>query len=206
MKTMIAVPCFDMMHTLFVRSLLGMQCEGDIEITFATSSLVYDARNNLARLAIEKGFDRILFLDSDMTFSPDLFRRLSHDLEEGREMVCGLYFKRREPYEPVIYTFCDTLTNENGIPVPTTVMYDDYPKDSVFEIKACGFGGVMISVDLIKRVAQKFGAPFMPADGFGEDMSFCRRVLAVGGKMYCDSSAKMGHVGYREIGEKDWGK
>lgn len=206
MRTMIAIPCFDMMHTLFVKSLLSMQCEGEVEITFATSSLVYDARNNLAKIAIERGFDRILWLDSDMTFSPDIFKRISKIMDAGAEMVSGLYFKRREPFEPVIYKFCDLTDNDKGIKVPGTVTYDDYPKDTIFEIEACGFGGVMTSVELIKRVAEKFGAPFMPAEGFGEDMSFCRRVKAIGAKMFCDSSVKMGHVGYRPITEEDWGQ
>lgn len=58
-----------------------------------------------------------------------------------------------------------------------------------------------MTTDLIKRVADKFGLPFAPMLGFGEDLSFCGRVSQVGGKMFVDSSIKMGHVGLGTITE-----
>ena len=49
MKTMVAIPCLDMMHSQFVMSLTGLKLDGDIKFAYAVSSLVYDARNSLAR-------------------------------------------------------------------------------------------------------------------------------------------------------------
>ena len=48
MKTLIAIPCMDMIHADFVRSLLSMEINGQAQYTFAQSSLIYDARNQLA--------------------------------------------------------------------------------------------------------------------------------------------------------------
>ena len=205
MKTLIALPCMDMVHTVFLKSLLSMDRIGQCGFAFSCSSLIYDARNQLAKQAVTEGYDRVLWLDSDMDFQPDLLKQLSADMDEGREFVTGLYFKRKAPVKPVIYKELGFYKDENveGV-TPVAVPYEDYPKDSVFPIAACGFGGCLVSVDLIKRVGDKFGLPFSPVMGFGEDLSFCTRVSELGVEMYCDSMVKMGHVGLGTITEETY--
>ena len=61
-----------------------------------------------------------------------------------------------------------------------------------------------MNVSLIKKVQDKFGLPFSPILGFGEDLSFCARARQVGAEIYCDSRAKMGHVGLGVIGEETY--
>ena len=205
MKTLIAIPCMDMVHTVFLKSLLGMKRIGASAFSISASSLVYDARNGLAKQAVTEGFDRILWLDSDMDFSPDLMERLSADLDEGREFVSGLYFTRKAPIKPNIFESCGYFHDEEKDEVtPLAVNYFKYPKDSIFPIAACGFGGVMMTTDLVKRVGEKFGLPFSPILGFGEDLSFCSRARQLGVELYCDSRVKMGHVGLGTITEETY--
>lgn len=194
MKYLVAVPCMDMLQTPFVCSLLAMPLFQNTEITFGANSLIYDTRNQLAEKAINAGIDRILWLDSDMTFKPDLAQRLAARMDEGCEYVSGLYMTRKRPIKPTIFR---TLTAEP----PKAESYDDYPKDQLFEIAGSGFGGVMMTTDLIKHVGDVFGLPFSPILGLGEDLSFCLRAAALGHKMYCDSSVKMGHIAFMDITE-----
>lgn len=196
MKTMIAIPCMDMMHTDFVISLTGLRHDGNIKFVYCASSLVYDSRNSLARRAILEGFDRVLWLDSDMKFSSDLLLRLSADLDEGRDMVAGLYVSRKPPIKPVIYSAIGYDHIEGGREVkPFAKQYYDYPTDTIFEVGACGFGAVLMNTSLLEEVEKAYGLPFAPVIGFGEDLSFCIRVQELGRKMYCDSRVKVGHVG-----------
>ena len=123
-----------------------------------------------------------------------MFRKLSDDLDEGRDFVSGLYFTRKPPYKPVIFKKAGYEQINNGVK-PIAEAYYEYPKDSVFEVEAAGFGGVMMNTSLLAEVEKNFGLPFSPIMGFGEDISFCLRVKELGKKMYCDSSVKMGHVG-----------
>ena len=205
MRTLIALPCMDMVHTVFLKALMGMDRVGDTHFSISCSSLVYDARNTLAKQAVIEGFDRVLWLDSDMDFSPDLLKRLSADMDEGREMVSGLYFKRKAPVKPVIYKELGFWRDKEKDEVtPIAIPYEDYPKDDIFTIAGCGFGGCLVSVDLIKRVGDKFGLPFSPIRGFGEDLSFCSRVSQLGVEMFCDSRVKMGHVGLGTITEETY--
>ena len=203
MRTMIAVPCMDMVHTDFYRSCLGLQLTGDVQWTTCQCSLVYDARNQLADIALRDGFDRVLWLDSDMVFDPYLFKRLSEHLDLGRDMITGIYFGRKPPFRPTIYRVCDPEIRPDGLR-PIAENYDSYERDSLFEIAACGFGAVMHSVELLRRVKEANPLPFFPADGFGEDFAFCRRVRALNGRIWCDSSIKLGHVGTALFDEESW--
>lgn len=205
MRTLIAIPAMDMIHTIFFKSVVSLDKVGETAFSLTSSSLVYDARNTLAKKAIEDKCDRILWLDSDMDFQPDLMKRLSADLDEGYEFVTGLYFKRKAPIQPVIYQEVGYYTHPDKNEVtPVALCYEDYPKDEIFEVKGCGFGAVMMTVDLMERVVAEFGAPFSPILGFGEDLSFCKRVTHIGGKMYCDSRVKLGHVGQGTITEETY--
>ena len=195
MRTMIAIPCMDMVHTEFMRSVVGMQHLGEVQITFSQASLVYDGRNKLASIAIEGGFDRILWLDSDMNFEPDLELKLHADLDEGREMVSALYFSRRAPISPVVYRDIASDPLPGGMFSPRADSFLDYPAESVFPVAGCGFGAVMMTTELLRRLQAAYGLPFTPLPGFGEDLSFCLRVQELGAEMWCDSSIKLGHAG-----------
>lgn len=207
MKTLIAIPCMDMVHTMFMRSLLQLQKVGEIGFAISSSSLVYDARNNLAKQAIEGGFDRILWLDSDMDFKPDLMTRLSADMDEGCDIVGGLYFSRKEPIVPVVYQKVGYFhSDETDEVTPAALNYYEYPRDEVFSCEGIGFGAVMVSVDLVKKVQDKFGLPFSPILGFGEDLSFCIRARDVGADIKCDSRVKLGHIGYKSYSEENYAR
>ena len=201
MKTLVAIPCMDMVHTDFFRSAVGMERSGAVCFGFAQGSLIYDGRNALTNMAIEDAYDRVLWLDSDMIFDTFLFRRLSEHLDLGKEMISGLYFSRKPPLRPVLYKSVYMRQTE-GLNEPVAESFTDYPRDDVFEVAACGFGAVMMTTELLRRVRDAYGLPFSPAFGFGEDLSFCMRVRELGVKIWCDSSIKLGHVGLSVFDEE----
>ena len=204
-KTMIAVPAMDMCHTLFAKCLYGLQTDPGTPASFALGSLIYDARNQLAVEAIQRGVDRVLFLDSDMLFNNDLLERLQEDMDQtGAGVVCGLFVTRKPPIEPVIYSVLDMERADDMIRIRREI-YTDYPKDSLFEIQACGFGAVLVSVKLFRTILEKEGLPFSPLPGLGEDVSFCFRARQLGSKIYCDSRVKLQHLGLYPFGEEDLG-
>ena len=194
MRTLIAIPCMDSVPTQFMQALIGLRRVGECTVSISVSTLVHNARNLLAKQAVDEGFDRILWLDSDMVFDADLMERLSADLDEGRDFVTGIYCKRKPPFTPTIYKDVG-LYVENVLVVPKATCYDDYPQDEIFEIDACGFGAVMHTVDLLKQVGGRFGPPFAMLPGFGEDISFCMRLGELEIKKYADSRIKLGHIG-----------
>ena len=192
-RVMIAVPCLNNVHIKFVSSLIALLFHRidnvEYRLQFVTDSLTYTARNELAAMAMEEKVDYVLWIDADMVFPADsLERLLSHKLD----MVTALYYKRRGKHEPVIYDLeLQGITN--------------IPNDVVFmQVGACGFGMVLMRREVLERTTDKHHLLFHPDYDLSEDLSFCRRWRDCGGKIYCDSSLKLGHMGEKEITEGDW--
>ena len=205
MKTLVAVPCMDMMHTQFVSSLMSIRAKEGYEFEFGASSLVYDTRNQFIAKAIDGGFDRILWSDSDMVFTAADVAYLEQDMDHGYDFVCGLAFNRKPPFTPVIFSECFIDKNEAGQLIPTSTVMKDYPKDALFEVAAFGFGFVMMSVEGLKRIVDRYGRMlFMPHPGFGEDLSFCLRAHSAGEHLFCDSRTEIGHVGTYVYGKEQF--
>ena len=76
MKTVIAVPCMDMVPVEFCESLATLRKVGECQVAFHKGSLIYTARNSLLDTAVKAEADWMLWLDSDMVFNPDLLERL----------------------------------------------------------------------------------------------------------------------------------
>lgn len=197
MKILIAVPCMDTVATGFAESLANLRKGDDCEVRLNPSSLVYDSRNALAAYAINGNFDAVLWIDSDMIFQPDLLETLSADLESGKDIVAGLCFCRRFPYAPVVYK---RLELEGETPINES--YTDYPENEVFRAAGCGFGVVMLKTDVLRKINEQYHTVFDPLPHFGEDFSFCIRARECGYEIWCDSTVKIGHVGYITVTDR----
>ena len=104
MHYLVAIPCMDMIHAGFFRSVLAMTKLEGTRFSMTMSSLIYDARNTLAKQAITGGFDRVLWLDSDMEFAPDLMSAASRTMRSGaNSMSLSSQSTRSKP--PVIACF-----------------------------------------------------------------------------------------------------
>lgn len=191
MKVFIAIPSMDTLPALFCQSLALLQRAGDTMVGFEVGSLVYNARNNLARQAIKAEADWVLWLDSDMVFAPDLLQRMLTVCTENKiDFLTGLCFRRKPPYTPCLF---DRLEKIGRGASYTSLM--SVP-DGRFQVGGCGFAGVLLSTDVLMSVAAKFdGRMFDPMDGFGEDVAFCWRARQCGYDIWCDSSIELGHVG-----------
>lgn len=189
-KVLLAMPVAkgDISQETF-NSVLGLDFCGSIRTL--GGSLVDDAREKLAEDAIKEGYTHILWTDSDMVFEHDALNKL---LEDDKDIVTGICFKRVPPYTPAIYK-CGQV-------------YIDYPKDSLFEVDECGFGFILTKVSALKEVLDEFGGMFQRAYPYGEDISFCKRWRELTKKtgmphtIWCDSRVKIGHVGTTIVTEK----
>lgn len=197
MKTLIAIPCMDTIPVGFAQSLLWLEKGPNVSVLFRANSLVYDSRNMVCLTAFENGYDRVMWFDSDMMFTPATMRILQEDMDKtGADMVTGLYFKRHSPHLPVIYKELNwPNTDENGKPVKLIWEYEEYPENDIFPVKGCGFGCVLTSTKLLKDVWDEFGPAFSPYQWAGEDLSFCYRVNQLGRTILCDSNVTCGHIG-----------
>lgn len=203
LKTLIAVPCFDMVHADFMESLVNLRKPPETAWTMVKNTLIHDARNIIAANAIEAGFDRVMWFDSDMVFKPDTLLKLLEDMDRtGADLVSGLYFTRRPPnIKPVAFSRLWYKEIDGGIDTGAE-NFMDYPENDVVPIEAVGFGCCLTSVRLLKDVAERFGSPFDHIPTMGEDMAFCHRSRQLGAMLLLDTGVKCGHIGQVQITEE----
>ena len=180
----------DMVAAGFAQSLAMLQKGGnETAIMFQVGSLIYEARNKLAKQAIKMGAEWTMWFDSDMIFPPETMLKL---LEHNAPMVSGAYFRRSPPYHLVAFDECDTKNRKwTDLKLPTETVF----------CGGVGFGCVLVKTDVLFDVAAKFGTWFEPMNGFGEDLSFCWRARECGYDILLDPSITCGHIGHITVNE-----
>jgi GT2 family glycosyltransferase len=151
------------------------------------------ARERLAESALENNMDYLFMIDDDMITDSNFFEQL---YRHNVDIVAGLAFTRNPPHSPVIYELnkgYDAVAQSNYY-----INYSllSYPKNQLVQCDAVGFGGVLIKVDCLRNIPKPW---FMTTSGAGEDIHFCHKAGESGFKIFMDTSAKMGHMGYRPV-------
>ena len=189
MKLLVAVPTVDYMPADFVKSLAGLSLKLGREripasVEIVSGTLVYIARNRLARRAIADEYTHVLWLDSDMVFSDSIVEDL---LFCGKDMVCGAFVSRRPPYGPCVYT---------DISDPGDMKKVENFGTEPFRVDGCGFAAVLTTVSLLDAVQSNFGTCFNPTERYGEDLAFCDRVKQLGREIWCEPTVRPGHIAH----------
>lgn len=197
MKLLIAIPCLDYVHTDFmdclIKLVLRLKEDGvNFEVKILTGTLVYAARNRLAYHAIAYGFTHVLWLDADMIFNSDLLDDIQFS---GKDFVTGIAHARRKPFVPCVFRTLD----------PSFERFEEYPNNT-FEVAACGFACVLMTVDVLKQVHISFKTWFTPEGDLGEDIAFCKRARQIGFKIYAEPSVRLGHMAHIPIYPEDYQK
>ena len=188
MKLMIAVPTTDYVHAEFMKCLVNLTAKlirdgVDVDVNIIGGTLVYIARNKIVHKAILDDYTHVLWLDSDMTFSPNILDDLMFC---EKEMVCGAFVSRRPPYGPCVYS-----SIEKGA-IKQVENFGTEP----FLVAGCGFATVLTSVDLLREVHMRFNTTFTPTTDYGEDLAFCARVNEIGHEIWCEPTVRPGHIAH----------
>ncbi len=193
MSVLIGVPNTGSFPWQFVGSALSLQKPENTEWQFIARALVYVAREQIAQYAIDKNFDYVFFLDSDMVIAPDTLLKL---FEHDKDIVSGIAFKRSPPYQPCFYEKCNLNNN-----VPQLEFFTDWESDAILEAEGVGMACVLIKTDVFKNISKPW---FAPEFNIGEDLSFCLKAREAGYKIHVDTSINAGHVGNYVITEQTY--
>ena len=195
-KLLIAIPCYETMRVEFAESLMQLLSVLNrekvwYEVKFLTGSLVYAARDHLAKHAVNNEFTHVLWIDSDMVFPGTIIDDL--EISGERDMVCGLFISRHYPYVNCIFSSLDPVDR-----------IDKVTETDAFRIAGCGFGCVLMKTEVLKAVMiNNSGKCFIPEPKLGEDCAFCMRATAAGYEIWCEPTARVGHIGAVEIWPED---
>jgi len=175
---------------------------------------IASARNEIVTAMLDQTDAEYLFMvDSDMGFEPDIVERLVSSLEGGQYDVMGALafaLKRRllnpNPLSAELTRLCPTIYDYVELDVETGFTPRlRYERDAVQQCAGTGAAAVLIGRSVLLRIRERYGnrwfEPMTHPTGdrgaprtFGEDLSFCVRVAAVGGRMAVDTAVKTAHA------------
>jgi hypothetical protein len=228
-SVMIATPMYGGMCTgMYVNSLL-QTCQhlrdNGVEVTWAhltNESLITRARNELARVFLELGFDYLMFIDADIAFPPDA---VLHLLQTDRDVACALYPKKEVDWNSVGRAAQEghtDLHNFAGSFVLNVVEGKEARADGqgMVEVRHGGTGFMMIKRQVFEKliphvptyrttsVRDEAGEYLKPLtheffatsiDGTGallsEDFHFCELWRRHGGQVFANPFMQLSHVG-----------
>ena len=224
---MVATPMYGGMCTgNYVAGLLGtinkMKSVG-VPVYWAqitNESLITRARNELARLFLEKGMDYLMFIDADISFDGTAVAQL---MAADRDIICGIYPKKEVDWKQISKAAKlgkDNLQDYGGAFVfNMTGQVQESDTDGVIEVRHGGTGFMLIKrkvfedlmphvptyrvsthkVDgeYIKPLTHEFFATSIDETGalLSEDYHFCDLWRKHGGKIYANPFIKLEHVG-----------
>ncbi|MFA6048267.1 MAG: hypothetical protein WC737_05680 [Parcubacteria group bacterium] len=153
--------------------------------------ITHEARNLLAKQAVEGGYTHLAMIDSDHTFDADVIHRLLL----YRKLVIGVRaYKRTSPHYPCIFA------KHPGEEETEAVMWVDAADMGVMVADHIGFGIVLISVEVLKKLKY----PYFFFSKMGEDFNFCREAREAGFKIYVDTDVEIGHLSSKIIRRADY--
>ena len=188
MKLLVAIPTNDQMPFQFVESLTKLiqrldADEVNYEVAFQSGTLVYVGRDKLSLKAISGDYSHVLWLDSDMVFTEDLFDDL---MDSGKEIITGIAHSRRAPYPSCLFMEI----------YPGICRFEgEYPQEP-FKVAGCGMACVLMTVDVLRDVWSHHSTAFFPSRELGEDLAFCKRATDLGHEIWAEPHIQVGHVGH----------
>ena len=186
-KLLIAIPSYETMRVEFVESLMSLM---DVlnrrgiwyEVKIISGTLVYMARDNLAKHAVNNEFTHVLWLDSDMVFPGTILEDL--EISGEKDMICGLFISRHYPYVSCHFNDLDPVDRIEKVTAT-----------DAFRVAGCGFGCVLVKTEVLRAVMVGNGGKcFLPDPNLGEDCAFCKRATDAGFEIWCEPTARVGHI------------
>lgn len=174
---------------------------------------VAEARNDIVRVAQDQQMDQLLFIDTDMTFPPNVYEVLSGHLKNGYLQDEG-YGRGSVPIEVVGCNY----SRRDGTGISVAMGMDgkrlSSEKKGLIEVKGMGAGMLLIDMKVFETIdkpyfcdltlTEKVDNPNPMSRILSEDFFFCNQVRSKGTEVYCDTdlSMEIGHVGSTIFGLK----
>ena len=163
-------------------------------IYMSYDSLVQRARNDLVRLALEEGFDDLIFIDSDQEWNPEwIFKLLNYDAN----VVGGTVVKKSDQVAFNVKALKSGLKQE---------------ENGLIEVECVGTGFMRISRKALQKVwdiskeytnegrkcRMVFDVQLVDGQLVSEDNVFCQKWRKLGGKVFIDPNMTCNHIGVKK--------
>lgn len=162
------------------------------------------AREKLVQEALKANMDYIIMYDDDMLLPIDMVERMIEDVENNPQIdvLAPLAHMRNAPHYAVIYTTTEGYDDKAHAPYFVNNFVKNYPKDTLTECDAVGFGAVMIKMDMVRKITPPY---FFSTTGTGEDIYFCMKARQdAGARIFMDTRIKLGHLSAPKVIDEEY--
>jgi len=151
-------------------------------------------RNNAVQEALDHDCEYVFFVDHDNILNSDTLIRL---IEYNVPCVGCLYFERKYPHLPLIYTFEEDLQ--------TVRVEYNYPTGLV-KVDVIGLGCSLIRIDVFKELGDSdwFCYEYGGREWGTEDIAFFHKLKDKGIPVHIDTENTVGHLSTHVVDEGDW--
>lgn len=160
-------------------------------ITIIRNACLQQLLNDEKELGIK--FDYILFIDCDISFTIDDFRKL---FVSKKDIVSGLYFEKKFPFRPVA-GFYEINDKKLGFP-----RIEDIHGEKLIEVDWIGMGFVLIKREILSSIESDYPWFEMKIIDIGdkkeilsEDISFWLKIREKKNQIFVNTSVKVKHIG-----------
>lgn len=202
MKIYVAIPVYDakipvqLVQALLHEQLVAIGSGDEILFNFLSGNAgITQGRNQLATEFMDSGFDRLFFLDADITWPVGALVQLCHN---SVDLVGGCYrFKNDFEWYPIRFLPGERWTNTEGL-MEVETMPTGFLAISrkVFQSFLDNKPGIKNTVQGGHKAHCFFQMPFVDGHLFGEDFYFCREWRSLGGKVYLNPEIELTHWGF----------
>lgn len=201
---LIAVPTFENIYPDTFKSIYDLdKCGNETTFEFVRGYDCATARNHIAQIAIDKGFDYVLMVDNDVVLQKDI---LSVLLEDAKDVCLGYYAHRDTDNIYRGRTNVCKLRDKSGnlqVNFPLECEYTaeelktlkDNGKHKV-QIKGGGMGCALIKTSVFKNLPYPWydWVNYRNRSMLSEDLYFCTKCKHANIRIYTDTRANCGHL------------
>lgn len=225
-KIMLGLPWVKSTHPMVafaLMALIKLKKENVIIVPKCGDSMIYHARNKLAKRFLESDCEYLMMVDDDTVVpvgNPDLlrtllslpdsfpFNTLNHNaidrmVSQKKDVVGLTYWQRKDNGAPL---FASGLSEVNARRQARE------GRNGLIQTKWVGTGAIMIHRSVFERIREHYGDKliqpeecgsygyFYPDMFGGEDTSFCRRAREAGCQVFADVGCQALHIGFKVYG------
>lgn len=204
MRILIAVPTFESIYPDTFKSIYDLDVSGhDVAFEFVRGYDCATARNKIARLAINGGYDYVLMVDNDVVLPKDAIVNLLDDPKD----VCLGYYAHRDADNIYRGRTCVCKLQK-----PSGARYFNYPLESEYTAKELaelkeagqfkmrihggGMGCALIKTNVFNRTKYPWydWANYKDGGMLSEDLYFCENCRKTSIQIYTDTRVNCGHM------------
>ena len=188
MKILIAIPTFEHVQNEVFQAVWDLdKCGHSVDLKIVTGHDCAQARTKIAEIAIDAGYDYVLYVDSDTVIPRDTLKYL---LDPAADIVMGCC--PRKNTEKQDYPLCPVSCPD----LSKALTFNELQGSSRIELKVGVFACALVKTSVFSKISYPYFryVVYENKKALSEDFYFCLEAKRENIKIWADPRVKCGHL------------